>query len=161
MPVTFNVNMEEMARDDAAAREESVATNIRRNLRKAVTESGAEIPGGDQGSGVLVEGLAVKGRLVAHEHPSGYKALAMSFGAQKVTVQAENECEESTACTGRLEFGTANRLPGIPKFVKKGQTCREGQVGQSAHSMSSSVAEGCDPWRSNAIPDSYRRDRDR
>ena len=120
MPGDLHVNMEEMAREMRLL-EKSVAANIRRNLRKAVTESGAEITAAIKARASWSKGLPHKGQPGRTSIPAA-TSLAMSFGAQKVTVQVKTNAKKAPHARP-LEFGT-NGNPGVnrhPVFAKKGR----------------------------------------
>ena len=134
MPGDLHVNMEEMAREMKLL-EKSIATNIRRNLRKAVTESGAEIT------------AAIKAQASWSKRIPGATSLAMSFGAQKVTVQVKTSAKKAPHARP-LEFGTKGN-PGMnrhPVFVKKGRPVAKGRwVNQPTREFFFSAAEAMTP----------------
>ena len=134
MPGDLHVNMEEMAREMKFL-EKSIATNIRRNLRKAVTESGAEIT------------EAIRSESSWSKRIPGATGLAMSFGAQTVAVRVKTSAKKAPHARP-LEFGTKGN-PGAnrhPVFVKKGQPVPKGRwVNQPTREFFFSAAKAMTP----------------
>ena len=94
MPGDLHVNMEEMAREMKLL-EKSIATNIRRNLRKAVTESGAEVT------------AAIKAQASWSKRIPAATSVAMSFGAERVSVRVKVNAKKAPHARP-FEFGNAN-----------------------------------------------------
>ena len=145
MPGDLHVNMEEMAREMKLL-EKSIAANIRRNLRKAVTESGAQITAAIKAEASWSKGSPHKGQPGRTSIPAA-TSLAMSFGAQKVTVQVKTSAKKAPHARP-LEFGTKGN-PGAnrhPVFVKKGQPVAKGRwVNQPTREFFFSAAEAMTP----------------
>ena len=94
MPGDLHVDMEEIAREMRLL-EKNIAAHIRRNLRKAVTESGAEVT------------AAIKAEASWSKRIPGATSLAMSFGAQKVGVSVKVNAKKAPHARP-FEFGNAN-----------------------------------------------------
>ena len=94
MAEDLHVDMEEIAREMRFL-EKSIAAHIRRNLRKAVTESGAEVT------------AAIKAEASWSKRIPGATSLAMSFGAQKVGVSVKVNAKKAPHARP-FEFGNSN-----------------------------------------------------
>ena len=104
MQADLHVNMEEMAREMKLL-EKSIATNIRRNLRKAVTESGAEITAAIKSEASWSKGSTHKNQPGRTSIPAA-TSLAVSFGAKRVTVRVKTSARKAPHARP-LEFGNA------------------------------------------------------
>ena len=134
MAEDLHIDMEELAREIRLV-DKKFATAVRSNLRKAVTEAGAEIT------------AAIKAQASWSKRIPGATSLAMSFGAQKVSVRVKTNAKQAPHARP-LEFGTAGN-PGVnrhPVFVKKGQPVAKGRwVNQPTREFFFSAAKAMTP----------------
>ena len=133
----LHVDMEELAREIKLV-DKKFATAVRSNLRKAVTEAGAEIT------------AAIKAQASWSKRIPGATSLAMSFGAQKVSVRVKTNAKQAPHARP-LEFGTAGN-PGVnrhPVFAKKGQKVT--RVNQPTREFFFSAAKAMTPLTERKI----------
>ena len=133
----LHVDMEELAREIKLV-DKKFATAVRSNLRKAVTESGAEVT------------AAIKAQSSWSKRIPGATSLAVSFGAQKVSVRVKTNAKQAPHARP-LEFGSAGN-PGVnrhPVFVKKGQ--KGPRVNQPTREFFFSAAKAMTPLTERKI----------
>ena len=94
MPRDLHVDMDELAREIKLV-DKAFAAAVKRNLRKAVTESGAEIT------------AAIRAEASWSKRIPGATSLAMSFGARTVGVRVRTNAKKAPHARP-FEFGNAN-----------------------------------------------------
>ena len=147
MPGDLHVDMEELAREIRLV-DKKFASAVKRNLRKAVTEAGAEVTAAVKARASWSKGTVrpddKEGKSSGRTSIPAATSLAMSFGAEKVSVRVKVNAKKAPHARP-LEFGTKGN-PGSnrhPVFVKKGAKGK--WVNQPTREFFFSAAEALTP----------------
>ena len=150
MAEDLHIDMEELAREIRLV-DKKFASAVKRNLRKAVTEAGAEVTAAVKARASWSKGTVrpddKEGKSSGRTSIPAATSLAMSFGAEKVSVRVKVNAKKAPHARP-LEFGTKGN-PGMnrhPVFVKKGQKVAKGRwVNQPTREFFFSAAEALTP----------------